>query len=102
MSRLAELLKQKSPPANSANRANPDLPISSISKISRRVSANSLLPPGLEERMRAMFVRWIYSHDDAELYLDLARSNPAEWLINVANDEKFHAKLLAEDWPLPQ
>lgn len=102
MSRLAELLKQNFLPANSANRANSEVPISSISKISRGAGTNSFLPPGLEQRMRAMFVRWKYSRDEATEFLGLAHANPAEWLVHVANDEIFHAKLLAKKWPLPQ
>jgi hypothetical protein len=73
MSKLAEFLKSSRP---TANPANPNPTISSISNIST-----------LESRIRLMAARWKYSEEELIDALKRAAQNPAGWLTCVEDDE---------------
>jgi hypothetical protein len=59
------------------------------------LGALAALPPELEQRIRAMAVRWEYSDADLVDVLERARRDPGGWMRVVALDEEREAEFRA-------
>lgn len=89
MSRLSELLKSKSTPANSANLDPPNARNSQESQDSQRWKVKPQLSADFEQRYRAMCRRWRYEPDDVIEGLVAARKDPAKaWLALLADERR--------------